>query len=110
MAMARADLDRVAKEYGVTRASRYINALELAAAENVAAAPATDAAGHATIEKERLVATIKAEMSHAEIKDIGFGDVHERVPPILAMKLARAVTGNAWVETALPVASGTAST
>ncbi len=35
VAMARADLDRVAKEYGLTRASRYINALELAAAENV---------------------------------------------------------------------------
>lgn len=52
--MARADLDRVAKEYGLTRASRYINALELAAAENVTGGPALDASGHTTFEKERL--------------------------------------------------------
>jgi outer membrane protein TolC len=32
--MARADLDRVAKELGLTRATRYVNALELSAAEN----------------------------------------------------------------------------
>lgn len=33
--MARADLDRVAKELGLTQATRYVNALELSAAENV---------------------------------------------------------------------------
>jgi len=54
VAMARGDLDRVAKEYGLTRASRYINAFELAAAENVTGTPVTDAAGHTTTEKERL--------------------------------------------------------
>jgi outer membrane protein TolC len=54
VAMARGDLDRVAKEYGLTRASRYINALELAAAENVTGAPVTNSAGHTTTEKERL--------------------------------------------------------
>lgn len=52
--MARADLDRVAREYGLTRASRYIDVIELAAAQNVTAAPVTDAAGHTTTEKVRL--------------------------------------------------------
>ncbi len=39
--MARADLDRVAKELGLTQATRYVNALELSAAENVSRTTST---------------------------------------------------------------------
>ena len=35
IAMARGELDRVAKQYSLTSATRYVNALELSAAENV---------------------------------------------------------------------------
>lgn len=35
IALARGELDRVAQEFGLTRATRYVNALELSAAENV---------------------------------------------------------------------------
>ena len=52
--MARGELDRVAKAYGLVRASRYINVLELAAAENFTVSPTIDSAGHRTTEKLRL--------------------------------------------------------
>ena len=54
IALARGELDGVAKQFSLTRATRFINALELSAAENVTAATTTDPAGVSTTDKQRL--------------------------------------------------------
>jgi outer membrane protein TolC len=54
VALARGELDGVAKQFSLTRATRFINVLELSAAENVTATTTTDPAGVATTDKQRL--------------------------------------------------------
>ena len=54
IALARAELDQVAKQYGLTRATRYVNAFELSAAQYVTGGMSVDAAGRSTMDKEKL--------------------------------------------------------
>ncbi len=73
--LARGELDLVAKQYGLTKATRYINAFELSGAENYSRARTVDpATGAASVDKRRQFG---AELS-LEIPIFDWGEARTR--------------------------------
>ena len=94
--MARSDLDRVAKELGLTQATRFVNALELSAAENVSRTTSTSidpatGVSSSNIDRSRLRG---AELA-IEIPLYDFGEARTRKAEEMYMRAANLLAAKA---------------